>query len=838
MRLIRFFLFLLLASTLAGQTANVTKNPSTNAITGDLTIGAGKTLTLSGVLTGTPTGGSLNFSNVTVTGLGAGSGDLLSTNNLSDVASAATSRENLKLVYTPADVAVSGNIAVWANSMGITGSSTPWPTWLGIRTGRPVYNGSVAGETSTQIKARFDAATSKWGYFTIFDVARNDSSFTTTKANLAAMIASLGHTRYLVIGVLCRQSTPIGNAQHTADLALNAELLALYGSRFYDPQSYLVGLWDPNVAQDVTDYSNDVFPSSLEYSNDGTHLNSAGHIAQADVITPIVLHSVASSSSSFTTDVSITKSAPTLTLTNTGAGTGAFALATTAAAGQFRVTEVGVADRFVISKTTGYAGFGTTSPQSPFVISNGGAAGIEFTPSSGNILGYDRGASYSPLSLTGSTLTFNIGASAKLSISAGGNTTVAGALASGAIAASYTGAVSTFTRVGTNGGGAVQVLNVYTDGKTASDGQTLMFNGLTSTDAVANYGSIKTSYTTTTNGSMASSMAFGVQIAGTLTDVLTLAGTGMTVPVASSFTGATSFTGIAYPVFTAMGALAVDMTKAGNSYSATGNVTFTYSAATPTAGTSTLLRITADSTDRTITIPTTWSITRGGNITSLLVPASTTLQVKLQYLSSRWEILGDPPATTGSGSYVLSAGTLAVTSGKTLTATNSLTLSGTDSTTMTFPSTSQTVVGLTATQTLSGKQYAYTAAHGTDDTYEGTTITGLNAGATIAQWELVYLGGSSTWLLADANGSGTYPTCGMAVAAYSSTNPAVILTRGTVRNDAWNWTPGGRLYMSTTAGGLTQTAPSTSGDKVQDVGFALTADIAYVDFNGVYLTVQ
>lgn len=132
---------------------------------------------------------------------------------------------------------------------------------------------------------------------------------------------------------------------------------------------------------------------------------------------------------------------------------------------------------------------------------------------------------------------------------------------------------------------------------------------------------------------------------------------------------------------------------------------------------------------------------------------------------------------------------------------------------------------------------ALTAAHGSDDTYTGITVAGLNAGATIAQWEAVYLGGSSTWLLADANGSGTFPARGLAIAAYINTNPATILVHGTVRNDAWNWTPGGTIYMSGTAGALTQTAPSTSGDNVQQVGFALTADIAFFDFNNAYLTV-
>lgn len=163
---------------------------------------------------------------------------------------------------------------------------------------------------------------------------------------------------------------------------------------------------------------------------------------------------------------------------------------------------------------------------------------------------------------------------------------------------------------------------------------------------------------------------------------------------------------------------------------------------------------------------------------------------------------------------------------------------GGDSLTYTMPASSQTIPGLTNTVTFTGKTYQLSGALGTDDTLEGTTVSGLTAGATIAQWEAVYVGGSSTYLLADANGSSTFPARGLAVAAYSSTNAAIILIRGTVRNDAWTWTPGGTIYLSATAGSLTQTAPGTSGDKVQAVGVALTADIALFDFDSTYVTVQ
>lgn len=138
--------------------------------------------------------------------------------------------------------------------------------------------------------------------------------------------------------------------------------------------------------------------------------------------------------------------------------------------------------------------------------------------------------------------------------------------------------------------------------------------------------------------------------------------------------------------------------------------------------------------------------------------------------------------------------------------------------------------------TLTGGIRQLNALPGTDDTYEGTAIIGRNAGATIAQWEAVYLDASGTWQLADANGTGTYPAQGLATAAYVSTNAATIVEDGVVRNDAWTWTIGGAIYLSTTAGGLTQTAPATSGDKVQYMGYALSADSMRLRPSPEYLT--
>lgn len=84
-----------------------------------------------------------------------------------------------------------------------------------------------------------------------------------------------------------------------------------------------------------------------------------------------------------------------------------------------------------------------------------------------------------------------------------------------------------------------------------------------------------------------------------------------------------------------------------------------------------------------------------GNLIDLQINASSKFSVNSS---------GNVTAGTYNGLTVTSTtGTFTLTNGKTLSVSNSLTLAGTDSTTMTFPSTSDTVVTLTATQTLTNK---------------------------------------------------------------------------------------------------------------------------------------
>ncbi len=67
-----------------------------------------------------------------------------------------------------------------------------------------------------------------------------------------------------------------------------------------------------------------------------------------------------------------------------------------------------------------------------------------------------------------------------------------------------------------------------------------------------------------------------------------------------------------------------------------------------------------------------------------------------------------------------------------------------------------------------------------------------------------------------------------------------ILVHGVLRVNAWNWTVGpgasSLIYISTSTGALTQAQPSTAGQIIQPVGWALSADSIYFSPSMIYLT--
>jgi hypothetical protein len=103
----------------------------------------------------------------------------------------------------------------------------------------------------------------------------------------------------------------------------------------------------------------------------------------------------------------------------------------------------------------------------------------------------------------------------------------------------------------------------------------------------------------------------------------------------------------------------------------------------------------------------------------------------------------------------------------------------------------------------------------------------LTASEAIAQFDLVYISGNGTIAKADADAIATMPAIGMAVAAISNNAAGVVLLQGFVRDDTFNFTAGNRLFVSTTAGGITATVPSGNNDVAQAVGVATSDDTIY-----------
>jgi hypothetical protein len=120
------------------------------------------------------------------------------------------------------------------------------------------------------------------------------------------------------------------------------------------------------------------------------------------------------------------------------------------------------------------------------------------------------------------------------------------------------------------------------------------------------------------------------------------------------------------------------------------------------------------------------------------------------------------------------------------------------------------------------------------------TGTGIIAtftyGESLTPGDAVYYKSDGKVYKADADGVSTYPCIGLALETASSGSHTVLLG-GIYRDDTrFNWTVGGVIYLSTTAGGLTQTQPSATDNVIQVIGIATHADRMYVNPSLDYIT--
>lgn len=113
----------------------------------------------------------------------------------------------------------------------------------------------------------------------------------------------------------------------------------------------------------------------------------------------------------------------------------------------------------------------------------------------------------------------------------------------------------------------------------------------------------------------------------------------------------------------------------------------------------------------------------------------------------------------------------------------------------------------------------------------GTLIT-LTAHEGVAFGDVCYINSSGEAALSDASAIATSSVVLMCaeVGGISADAAGKFLLHGIARNDAWSWTVGGIIYLSTdgsTGSTLTQTAPSGANEVIQVVGIATHADRMY-----------
>lgn len=162
------------------------------------------------------------------------------------------------------------------------------------------------------------------------------------------------------------------------------------------------------------------------------------------------------------------------------------------------------------------------------------------------------------------------------------------------------------------------------------------------------------------------------------------------------------------------------------------------------------------------------------------------------------------------------AATLTIANNKTLTANNSLTLAGTDGTTMTFPGTSDTVVTLGATQTLTGKTLT-TPIITNSTTPTGAGVLGwsggfLNWGDSVNNHVAVAADTTQTLTNKTFNTAGTgnvFQINGTTISANTGTGSNVLATSPALVTPTLGAATATTLAFSPTTGGIIGT---TAGD--------------------------
>lgn len=150
--------------------------------------------------------------------------------------------------------------------------------------------------------------------------------------------------------------------------------------------------------------------------------------------------------------------------------------------------------------------------------------------------------------------------------------------------------------------------------------------------------------------------------------------------------------------------------------------------------------------------------------------------------------------------------------------------------------TGHTTSGLTAGQVLTALTATTVGfvASGSEVPLANLTGAGIVSsevvGESVVFGQALYRKSDGKWWIASNAAASTMPAVRIALATASANASCSMLKSGRIRNDSLTLTVGGPVYV-TTAGGLTQTAPTASGSQLQIIGFAHTATVIEIVAN-------
>lgn len=107
--------------------------------------------------------------------------------------------------------------------------------------------------------------------------------------------------------------------------------------------------------------------------------------------------------------------------------------------------------------------------------------------------------------------------------------------------------------------------------------------------------------------------------------------------------------------------------------------------------------------------------------------------------------------------------------------------------------------------------------------YERQSAVPFQAGAAIAIGELVGVNGSGSFVLADNNAATPIRAIGVAVTGGASGANLAMALSGVVEDTSLSLTPGQPVYLSATAGAITQTKPTAAESLIQPIGVAISS---------------